>query len=140
MKTKLILAAKNKIKMLVFLNIYEYNSWVSIITRGEDMNDKRQHSRIKKSIRAEIHTSDGMTFSSTLDMSAKGVFISTPEPIDQGKEVSIIIPLTPTDHISVSGVVRWIRGEDEDNRAGMGIEFVDISDVTLNVLRNLSEL
>ena len=104
------------------------------------MNDKRQHSRIKKSIRAEIHTSDGMTFSSTLDMSAKGVFISTPEPIDQGKEVSIIIPLTPTDHISVSGVVRWIRGEDEDNRAGMGIEFVDISDVTLNVLRNLSEL
>jgi hypothetical protein len=48
--------------------------------------------------------------------------------------------LTPSDHISVAGIVRWIREENEDMRAGMGIEFIDISEVTLNVLRNIAEM
>lgn len=104
------------------------------------MNEKREHTRQAKTIRAEVHTSDGMTFSSTLDMSARGVFITTPEPIEQGKEVTLTIALTPSDHISVSGIVRWIREEKEDLRAGMGIEFIDISEVTLNVLRNIAEM
>lgn len=103
------------------------------------MHEKRQHKRFTKQIRAEIHAADGMTFSSSLDLSARGIFITTPEPIPTGTELTMNISLTPVDHISLRGVVRWNREEDTENRAGMGIEFVDVSEVALNVIRNLVE-
>ena len=102
-------------------------------------NEKRKAPRIPASIRAEVHAKDGMTFSSSIDLSQSGIFITTPEPIDPGTELTLNIELTPVDHISVKGIVRWTRDEDDTERAGMGIEFVDISDVALNVIKNLSE-
>ena len=101
--------------------------------------DKRINPRVATKIRAEIHTENGMTFSSSIDLSAGGIFIATPEPIDPGTEVKINIALTPIDQISVKGIVKWIKEEDNNSRAGMGVEFVDISDVALNVIKNLVE-
>ncbi|PKM83526.1 MAG: hypothetical protein CVU88_02480, partial [Firmicutes bacterium HGW-Firmicutes-13] len=46
------------------------------------MDDKRKSGRIKKSIKCEVY-SDGLTFSSTIDISDGGMFISTPEPLNE---------------------------------------------------------
>ena len=101
--------------------------------------NKRNAPRVHKQIRAEVHAPDGFTFSSSLDISEKGIFITTPEPIEPSTEVTLIISLTKSDSISVQGIVRWNRYERGDQRAGMGVEFIDVSDVALNIIKNLCE-
>lgn len=101
------------------------------------MSDKRREPRVQKTIRAEVHTSDGMTFSSSVDISTRGIFISTPAPIEPNTELTLNIQLTHTDTIMIKGMVRWNRDESEEARAGVGIEFVDVSEVALNIIKNL---
>lgn len=101
------------------------------------MSEKRKESRVQKAIRAEVHSSDGMTFSSSVDLSANGIFISTPEPIAPKTELTLNIQLTKSDSITIKGVVRWNRDENEKEKAGVGVEFVDISEVALNIIKNL---
>jgi len=89
------------------------------------MDDKRKSGRIKKSIKCEVY-SDGLTFSSTIDISDGGMFISTPEPLNENSEVDLVLHLTGTDPIELKARVRWNRDErDEDIRAGMGVEFLN---------------
>jgi hypothetical protein len=101
------------------------------------MSEKRKESRVLKTIRAEVHTGDGMTFSSSVDISTKGIFISTPEPIAPKTEITLNIQLTQTDTIMIKGLVRWNRDENDSAKAGVGIEFIDVSEVALNIIKNL---
>jgi Tfp pilus assembly protein PilZ len=92
------------------------------------MTEKRKHERINTQIKSEVHTNAGMTFSSTVDLSAGGIFISTPEPIQPGTELDLAIRVVESESIKIKGIVRWIKEDDmhEGERSGMGIEFVSI--------------
>ena len=93
------------------------------------MPDKRKEERIKKSIRSEVKSEEALTFSSVVDLSKGGIFISTPEPLNSGTNVELSIMLPGAGEVTIQGVVKWIRpDENESGRAGMGIEFQNIND------------
>ncbi len=91
------------------------------------MEEKRKHSRLAKKIKSEVHSPEGITFSSTVDLSQGGIFISTPEPINNGSVVDLSVYIPGEEPVSVKGIVRWTReNESTKQRAGMGIEFTGL--------------
>lgn len=92
-------------------------------------SDKRKEERVKKQIKSEVTSEDLISYSSTVDLSKGGIFISTPEPLKSGSEVTLSINSPEGESIEVKGLVRWLR-EDEvaEGKTGMGIEFLNISE------------
>jgi len=102
------------------------------------MSDKRKSERIKKQIKSEISSEEHITLSSSVDLSNGGVFISTPEPLENGSEVMMSIKLPHDEEVEVKGIVKWIRSdESEGGRAGMGIEFVDLDSSKEEILNKI---
>lgn len=91
------------------------------------MEDKRHSERVQKKIKAEVHAKDGMTFSSSVDISKGGLFLTTPEPLREGEEVDLSIKVDDQHYIDAKGIIRWSRDENEKTLAGMGIEFVGVT-------------
>lgn len=102
------------------------------------MPDKRKEERIKKTIRSEVRSDEALTYSSTVDVSNGGIFISTPEPLKNGSKIELTITIPGDGEVNLNGLVKWIR-EDEsgDMRAGMGIEFQDMDASTKQKLGKL---
>jgi len=91
------------------------------------MSYKRKSERIKKGIKSEVFAEEHVTFSSTVDLSKGGIFISTPEPLAIGSEVSMSIHMPGHGELEVKGIVKWVRtDESESEKAGMGIEFMNV--------------
>ena len=92
------------------------------------MAEKRKNERVKKWVKSEVHSDEHITFSSSVDLSRGGIFISTPEPLINGSEVSLSIHLPEHGEIEIKGIVKWIRSDETgSDKAGMGIEFVNIN-------------
>ena len=92
------------------------------------MTENRKSERIKKGIKSEVLSEEYASFSSTVDLSKGGIFISTPEPLSNGSEVSMSIHIPGQGEVEVKGIVRWVREDETDSeKAGMGIEFVNVS-------------
>jgi uncharacterized protein (TIGR02266 family) len=99
------------------------------------MDDKRKFGRIRKSYKCEVH-SEGMTFSSTIDVSNGGLFISTPEPLNEGDEVTLVLYINDEETVEARACVRWVRDEiNDEERAGMGVEFLDNKGIELDLLK-----
>lgn len=97
--------------------------------------DKRKFVRIKSKLKSEVHSESDMTFSTSSNFSEGGVFISTPEPLTRGSTVEMSFHLPEEKTVTVKGVVRWtLENENEYQRAGMGIEFIDASKSLINEL------
>ena len=93
------------------------------------MEEKRKSRRISHKIKSEVHDPLSMTFSTSQDLSRGGIYISTPEPLETGSEISLSLYLPGQDPVSVRGVVRWSASEESScRRCGMGIEFTGASD------------
>lgn len=108
------------------------------------MSENRKFERVSKQIKAEVHQPDGMTFSTSIDISIAGIFISTPEPHEPGTELNLALKTGDTDFINIKGIVRWIKDElDNDdneqktNTLGMGIEFVGVNPVDMKKIEQL---
>jgi uncharacterized protein (TIGR02266 family) len=97
------------------------------------MNEKRKHSRIRKSLKCEVQ-SDGLTFSSTIDISSGGMFISTPEPLNSESGIDLLIFLPGEEPLPMKAWVKWSRDEDDSNKAGMGVEFINPSEDSLRLI------
>jgi len=96
------------------------------------MHEKRQSLRVSKSIKSEVHDDAGMIFSTSMDLSRGGIYISTPEPLESGSEICLSLYLPGQDPVNLRGVVRWSTGqENECRRCGMGIEFIGAGDKDL---------
>ena len=57
------------------------------------MDNKRVFDRKDTKLKSEVHSNDGMTFSNALNMSKGGIYISTPEPLEEGSEIMLSIQL-----------------------------------------------
>lgn len=100
------------------------------------MDEKRKHPRIKKKIRSEIHSADGLTFSTSTDLSNGGIFITTPEPVRDGSQVDLCVYLPGQEPVDLKGVIRWTRQDESgEQKTGMGIEFVNLSKKELQALK-----
>ena len=72
------------------------------------MSEKRKEERILKQIKAEVHYGKGMTFSTSIDISSSGIFISTPEPLTAGDNIKLSIQSGDGNFIDVDGIVLFI--------------------------------
>lgn len=91
------------------------------------MSEKRKTERIKKNMKSEVLSEEYAAFSSAVDLSRGGIFISTPEPLGNGSNVKLLLHIPGHGELELNGVVRWVRPDETENtKAGMGIEFVDI--------------
>ena len=92
------------------------------------MSDKRKNERIKKQVKSEVFSEEHVSFSSAVDLSKGGIFISTPEPLGNGSEVNMSIHIPGHGELEVKGVVKWvIENESGSEKAGMGIEFTNLN-------------
>jgi len=102
------------------------------------MSEKRKEERIIKTVRSEVRSDEALTFSSTVDMSRGGIFISTPEPLGNGTSVELSIILPGGEEVTVQGTVKWVREDGSTSqRAGMGIEFGDMDEDTKSKIGDL---
>lgn len=91
------------------------------------MSDLRKSERIKKGLKSEVFSDEHVSFSSSVDLSKGGMFISTPEPLSSGTELKMTIHIPGHGEVDVKGVVKWVRAEETDSeKAGMGIEFISV--------------
>ncbi len=88
--------------------------------------EKRKNERINKKIKSEVHSEYAMTYSTSIDLSSGGIFISTPEPLANGTELLISFKTPDGENVEIKGVVKW--SADNDEKTGMGIEFINISE------------
>jgi uncharacterized protein (TIGR02266 family) len=101
-------------------------------------DEKRKLTRELKILKSEIHSDEGMTYSSTVDISHGGIFISTPEPLKKDSKIELFLKIDVEDEIQVDGIVKWIReDEDDKNKVGMGIEFIDLTDEKTDIIKSL---
>ncbi len=104
------------------------------------MNDKREKERKEINVKTEVHSSRTLTCSNTVNVSKGGLFISTPEPLDADSELTLLLQLPGGDEMKIRGRVRWVRqNEKENERAGMGIEFIEINENTKEKLKTILE-
>ncbi len=104
------------------------------------MDDKRKTRRVNKKIKSEVRTDEIITLSSAVDLSHGGIFISTPEPLSNGANVNLTIILPDNGEIEVQGVVKWLRSDEtESGKAGMGIEFINVSSEISRKLEGIIE-
>lgn len=102
------------------------------------MDNKRKEERISKSVKSEVRTDESMTYSSTVDLSKSGIFISTPEPLSEGAEINLSFTLPEGNSVDMKGVVRWIREDGDDSKkAGMGIEFIGSSPDQISAINRI---
>ncbi len=109
-----------------------------------DNDDKRKFERLPSDIKSEVHFDDGMTYSKSVDISKGGLFISTPEPLHVGSEVSLSLQIPGEESVDIKGVVKWVRESvditrDESDKIGMGIEFVNLSQKEQERLKKVSK-
>jgi uncharacterized protein (TIGR02266 family) len=111
---------------------------VNTFILGSAMEEKRKFERNKVNAKSEVHFDEGMTFSKSTDLSSGGLFISTPEPLSEGSEVSLSLQIPGEESVDIKGVVRWVReSSDDESKSGMGIEFVDVSESDLENIKKV---
>lgn len=88
--------------------------------------EKRKNKRVNKKIKSEVHSENSMTYSTSIDLSSGGIFISTPDPLQNGTEVMISFKTPDGESVEIKGVVKWIS--DTEEKTGMGVEFVSLSE------------
>jgi uncharacterized protein (TIGR02266 family) len=62
------------------------------------------------------------------DVSAGGVFVSTPAPFPVGTDVNLYFTLVPGRTLHAEGTVRWTRPGDSNLPPGMGVAFTRVSE------------
>ena len=112
-----------------------------LIQQDTNMNEKRQSPRVEKKLKSEVHSQEGMTYSTSMDISNGGIFISTPEPIHIGSEVVLTIKMPDEGEIEMKGVVRWMDENDKkQGKSGMGIEFVELNEDLRNKINQIIKI
>ena len=84
------------------------------------MTEHRKTHRVNKKVKSEVRTEEAVTLSSSVDVSKGGIFISTPEPLNNGSTVNLTIMLPGNGEVEVQGVVRWVREDETDSGKEIG--------------------
>ncbi len=100
------------------------------------MENKRRATRANKKVKSEVADSQSLTFSTSQNISQGGIFISTPDPLTIGSEVSLSLYIPGEDPVKLKGVVRWTNeNESPEKSCGMGIEFIESNEEAISTLK-----
>jgi uncharacterized protein (TIGR02266 family) len=95
---------------------------------GFDPSERRTEQRVPVETDVTIGAGGRVFNGLSSDVSVGGIFVATFRPVQSGTRVSLRFRL-PTGQVMAAGVVRWTREGRPGIVAGMGIEFIDLSDL-----------
>jgi uncharacterized protein (TIGR02266 family) len=101
---------------------------------GSDPTDRRTELRVPLETDVTIGGEGRVMTGLSSDISMGGMFVATFVPMPLGARVSLRFRL-PTGQMLAAGVVRWAREGRPGIIAGMGIEFVEMSEQDQAALR-----
>ena len=91
--------------------------------------ERRVNSRIPISLEVTFDSGEQVLSSYLFDLGEGGIFIGTPEPLDEGSTIRLCFHLPGmSNSLLVMGSVIWRQGSGDSSRPGMGIKFDEISD------------
>lgn len=88
---------------------------------------KRFFTRHPIALRVRVRTPSGWAEMSTVDVSRRGVFLRTDEPLDERRIAQLRISMPSGKELDAMGHVRRVVREESDGLGGMGIEFFVMS-------------
>lgn len=104
-------------------------SKVSIEDPEMDDSERRRSGRSDLLVRVEYSTVDEIFSEFTRDINEGGLFIETEKPRPTGTEVSLCFNLPGNvEPMQTVGRVVWVRSATDQEPAGMGIEFDELTD------------
>jgi uncharacterized protein (TIGR02266 family) len=112
---------------------------LEIENRGLSPGIRRKHLRVILRSRVYVTYNGTPHELYTENVSEGGIFIKTKEPFQVGSEVALSLPMEAGSHIRMRGIVRSVKLPSENiagHPAGMGIEFKEVRDEELKILRD----
>ena len=99
--------------------------------------ERRQHSRVNKSLISQILTDDTDLFVVTGDLSANGIFLISKQclPVDTAVKIEVALPDNSVS--SLKGIVRRIIDTSTFVQSGMGIEIIEKDKNYINFLNSI---
>lgn len=93
--------------------------------------DRREHKRVLVNIEVDYKCDDTFLFAYITDLSAVGIFIQTPKPLQPGTHLNLHFKPAGGPAIDVEGRVMWVNplrpGSADNLNPGMGVQFVDLT-------------
>ncbi len=108
----------------------------------DDVEAKRANLRIDVSLRTFVQSDIDVDLSDSFmsNLSLGGCFVRTNRPLPVGSPVALNVELPCVmETISAVGIVRWVKDISHGEDAGMGVQFQEISDRDLNLLKQFIE-
>ena len=92
------------------------------------MKERRSSQRIPSRFEINyVHEGDYL-ISYSKDLSVDGMFISTMSPPEVGEQTKLTFAIGDIDRVTVDAKVVWVNNADLEDKAGMGVQFIDPPD------------
>ena len=90
--------------------------------------EQRTADRVRVEVDVGVLSASNFYAGVAADVSAGGVFVSTPEPLKEGTDVELYFTLDGGRTLHAEGTVRWTRPKSGGEAPGMGVAFTALSD------------
>ena len=100
--------------------------------------EKRRFPRVEVQMKVDIKTTFVYTTASVLNISERGVYIRTLNPLPIGSEIEMNLYFPGLEEpLKFVGVIRWINqsGEDPEIPPGMGVELIEAPEEGIKLLK-----
>jgi len=113
----------------------EITIWIKYLTGDADFADRRRRASYPVSIIVPM-SSRPLERHRTVNISKGGMFIHTRRPFELKTSFQFILELNKTTLIKGTALVRWVKpSSDPDTPAGMGCEFIGLTEGEKNLIR-----
>ena len=105
------------------------------------MEERRGNERIPSKFEINYVNEGDYLISYSKDLSVDGMFISTDSPPAVGEETTLTFSIGNIDQVTVDARVVWVNTSDQENKVGMGVEFIDPPDSLREaILENIKKI
>ena len=92
------------------------------------MEERRSNQRIPSKFEINYVSEGDFLISYSKDLSVDGMFVSTKSPPAVGEKTKLTFSIGDINQATVDARVVWVNTSDQDDKAGMGVEFIDPPD------------
>jgi uncharacterized protein (TIGR02266 family) len=97
----------------------------SLRGKEEAMEERRGNRRISSRFEINYVNEGDYLISYSKDLSVDGMFVSTDSPPGVGEETKLTFSIGNIDRVTVDARVVWVNTSDQEDKAGMGVEFIN---------------
>lgn len=108
--------------------------------REAEEQDRRRHPRDDLAINVKLSEHNRLLSGPAENLSVGGVFVGTPRPFELGTLLHVVCELPDGGQVKTEGVVSWVRDSQGHKVAGMGVEFLFLSEEDRETLEELARL